>query len=270
MEIRIFGARGSYPSCDPKNLRYGINTACVEIKTAHESIIFDAGTGIMNLPEFRETDIPYPAHIILSHYHSDHISALAFFKPMMSNKYSATIYGPAFKDRKVKDVLNTYIAPPFFPIKLDDFPSTLSFVDLEAGEEYAISAYCKIKTFACTHSDLTLGYRLESDGKSICYITDNELGTRTNDELIKFIDSSDVLIYDAAYTDTEYTNDKTGWGHSTWQQAVNLAERSRINKLVLFHHAPDRTDEELDNIEKKAQEIFQDCIVAQEGMVITL
>lgn len=270
MEIKIFGARGSYPSCRPQNQKYGINTACVEIITENESVIFDAGTGIMKLSESRTKDSNYPKHIILSHYHSDHISGLAYFKPLMSKDYTAKIYGPVFNEKKVKEVLNTFIGPPFFPIHIDDFPSDLTFIDLDAGNEYDISPYCTIKTFACNHSDLTLGYRLQSEEKSICYITDTELGTDTNTELAEFIDSADILILDSAYTDDEYTEAKTGWGHSTWQQAVKLSVAAKIKKLVLFHHSPDRTDLELDIIEKKAQEILPGTIVAQEGMVITL
>lgn len=270
MEIRIFGARGSYPSCSPQNKKYGINTACVEIVTKHESVIFDAGTGIMNLSSNRTSILDYPKHIILSHYHSDHISGLAYFKPFMSKDYKATIYGPVFNDKKVKEVLNTYIGPPFFPINIDDFPSDLTFIEWHVGKEYEISPYCRIKTFACTHSDLTLGYRLQSDDKSICYITDTELGTENNAELIKFIDSSDILILDSAYTDDEYREGKTGWGHSTWQQAVRLSRAAKIKNLVLFHHSPDRTDLELDIIEKKVQNILPDAVVAKEGMVITL
>ncbi len=270
MKIKIHGARGSFPLYKTQNLEYGINTSCIEILTEKEKIILDAGTGIVNA--FKDIKQNECIHIILSHYHMDHLSGLAFFKPLLSEDLTAHIYGPKYKNLSVKDVLNSFIGPPYFPLKLENFSSNILYKDLHADSTYLISSDITVKTIACNHSDLTLGYSLENKRKKISYITDTELGKKTDTKLQKFIDSSDLLIFDSTYTDNEYLgeNGKMGWGHSTWQQAVNIAKASNIKKLLLFHHAPDRSDNELDNIQKEAQKIFPNVFVAKEGTEITL
>ena len=270
MILKIWGARGSIPVCEKTKMKYGGNTSCVEVKVDDNIIIFDAGTGIRKLGDSLSLDENMDFHIFISHYHLDHIMGLPYFKPIHKAGNKINIYGHPDK-LGLKKILTNVISPPYFPINMNNFVSEIEFMDTYGDQKIQISENVEVKTISNIHTDDGLYYKVCSQGKSISYITDVEVKAFEEEQaLIEFIENSDLVIFDAAYTEEEYKNGKEGWGHSTWQMAVEIAKKACVKKLVLFHHSESRTDLEMDDIEKMAKKQFQDLIVAREGQVISV
>ncbi len=270
MILKIWGTRGSIPVSEKTKMKYGGNTCCVEVKVDNKRIIFDAGTGIRKLGDSLSGDENMDFHIFISHYHLDHIMGLPYFKPIHRAGNKINIYGHPDK-LGLENILSNVISPPYFPIHINNFASDIEFMDTYGDQSIQISDRVEVKTISNIHTDDGLYYKVCSDGKSISYITDVEVKACEEEQaLISFIEDADVLIFDASYTEEEYRNGKKGWGHSTWQMAVEIAKRARVKKLILFHHSDSRTDIAIDEIEAMAKGQFPDLIVAREGQVISI
>lgn len=278
--IKFWGVRGSRPVPGPTTLDYGGNTPCVELNLADELIILDAGSGIAALGNKLFNDSKQErvkANIFFSHYHWDHIQGLPFFKPAWQKGNKLNLYG---KDSEcglsLQQVLQKQMSPPFFPVPLSDMEAELNFHQIEAEEVINLGREIKVKTFANNHTNSALAFRIEYQNRSCCYLTDYEHLEQSKARLIDFIKESDILIYDTNFTASEYNggsdrlNNKIGWGHSTWQKAVEYAQAASVKRLVLFHHADFRTDQDLAKIEAKAKDVWPTTIAAKEGMVLKL
>lgn len=253
--IRMWGARGSTPAPGGTTAGFGGNTSCVEIRVGTRSLIFDAGTGIRvlgkNLLE-RGPEDPLDAHIFLTHFHWDHIQGFPFFAPLYQEGTCLTILGPEQQGVDIQSLFAGQMGPIYFPVPFHQVAAQTSFTHLPVGtwEEEDV----KVHSFRMRHPSVTFGYRVEAQGRSICYIPDNELvggdyptSPGWRGELERFVKGADVLFHDAMFTDDEYRN-RVGWGHSTYRQALDLALTAGVKRLAFFHHDPDRTDVELDRI----------------------
>ncbi len=160
------------------------------------------------------------------------------------------------------------MSAPLFPIPIDIFAAKLEFRDFLVGEVLQPHPGITLRTGPLNHPDGATGYRVEYNGKAVAYITDTEHRPGERDtNILRLVERADVMIYDATYTDEEYPA-RHGWGHSTWQEAVRLADAAQVGTLVIFHHDPDHDDAFMDRVAAEAAAARPGTIVAQEGLVL--
>ncbi len=249
--VRFWGTRGSIPSPGPHTVRYGGNTPCVEVRVGDQLFILDAGTGIRALgKELAESGHPVRATVLLTHFHWDHIQGLPFFFPLHQAGTRLDVFGPAEDDLAVRDRLQHQMEPAFFPIPLHDIRADCRFQGWTSGERRF--GDCGVRVFILRHPSTTLGYRIDTPTASVCYLPDSELigGPFPNppewrEGLERFVGGADLLIHDAMVFGAEYEQYE-GWGHSTVEQALDLARDAKVRHLSAFHHSPHRTDDEID------------------------
>jgi len=263
LKLTFRGVRGSCPTPRAASMRYGGNTSCVEVLLpSGDLLIFDAGTGI------RDT-IPTPSnkiHLFFTHFHWDHIQGLPYFTPLYEPDRTLRFYASRYS-ASLRDALAAQMKSPFFPVDFEDVSSRCEFVEL--GPAGFRGANVTVSPFPLSHPQGACGYRIESQGIAIVYATDHEPGNAEIDAgLVHAARAADLLISDAQYTPTEMEYSR-GRGHSSWQDAARFASMAGARKLALFHHDPDRTDEEISRIVGAAREQFPGTEAAREGWTIT-
>ncbi|MGQ9630377.1 MAG: MBL fold metallo-hydrolase [bacterium] len=274
MEVKFWGTRGSIATTGAEIQKYGGNTACVEVTPdSGDKIIIDAGTGIFQLG-LELIKGPFgrgmgKAHILISHTHWDHIVGLPFFEPAYIPGNEITIYGHGPIERVIRNV---------YEEDIKNMRAEISFRELNDAETRIDGITLRIDFLNHIEVRGVLGFRLESGGKVVTYTSDiesfhnlflkrgnlNETGPISSDirELDRLLENiaedmdkrvvelargASLLIHDAQYTPQEYMK-KVGWGHSTPQEALEVAEKAKVERLVLFHHDPLHTDDFLDEI----------------------
>ncbi len=282
--VTFWGTRGTIPSPGPHTVRYGGNTACVEVRDGDgRLVILDAGTGIRGLGK-RLAGQPSAdglrAHIVLSHAHWDHIQGLPYFAPFFKAGNVITVWGPKQGEVGMETILRQLMQPVVFPVPLDALAAQLEVRHVNA--EPIETEGCSITSMRVRHPAVTLGYRLRMPGgPSVVYVTDDELGPggqydvgpKWRERFVRFIGDADLLIHDAMYTPEECAG-HAGWGHSSWSEAVELARESGAKRLVLFHHEPEHADDATDAIAEHARRLAAGAtlkiVAAAEGLQITL
>jgi phosphoribosyl 1,2-cyclic phosphodiesterase len=276
----IWGCRGSLAAPGPGTVRYGGNTSCVEVETPTGGlIVLDAGTGIRSLGVDLAGRAPETIHLLLTHLHLDHVEGLGFFAPLFRQQTTVHVWGPPSSVHSLEERVASYLSPPLFPLHLTDFPAALRFHDVP-DEDWEIEGV-RVAARPVEHPGPTVAYRLESNGRSLAYIPDHEpaLGLdleAVSDDWISGYEvaaGADVLLHDAQYTEEEYPA-KLGWGHSSVADAVALARSADVGRLLLFHHDPHHSDDQLEVLLRRGQELWGQHGVppelAHEGMVIDL
>ena len=275
--LKLWGVRGSIPVPGPGTVRYGGNTACVEVRADGELIVLDAGSGIRELGVALENEFgsrPINLSLLISHPHWDHIQGFPFFVPSYHDKNQIRIFGYDGAHNGLREVLKEQMANPFFPIALYDLPGKIQFENLEAMD-FKIG---KVRVCAklVNHPGVCVGYRIFTSSGSIAYLPDHEsyeafklhsvesrlltpeqTKKRVQEdraELVKFLQGSDILILDTQYTDEEYQA-HVGWGHGSLTSAISLALDADIGKLILFHHDPAHDDQMIDKMVQTARKL---------------
>lgn len=267
--ITCYGVRGSVAATDESRLKYGCNTSCIKVEAGDKVIILDAGTGLVRLGETLSGD---EGHIILllSHYHYDHIEGLTYFDPLYSGKH-VDLYGCRYGGRGIKEQLNEYVRAPFSPRSIQEFSDKVNYMDMSGNDVFQVGEDIRIRTQQLNHPNGSLGYRIEYHGKSVVYMLDNEAGNSIQERRFLFYKDADLVIWDSHFTQEEYDSERyIGWGHSTHEQGVELAKAANVKRILFTHHAPWRTDRELDEIEEKLLAEFEGIIIAKEKTVITI
>src|SRR5215213_1047606 len=284
LSVRFWGTRGSIPSPGSSTVRYGGNTPCLELRTAEGwLIILDAGTGIRELGRSlldTGNGAPIAGDIFLTHAHWDHIQGIPFFAPLFRKGNRFTIWGSRSLQTSIDRVVRDQMSPVVFPVSFEELQARIDFQELteerRAGRGYEVSA------IAVRHPGGALGYRFTSGnggGRALVYVSDNELSpeARYDDapdwrgKLVEFVRGASVLVHDTMYTSSEYRS-FVGWGHSTHDQAVELAIDAEVERLVLFHHRPERTDDEVDRCVERCRALVArrgrhlEVLAAAEGM----
>jgi phosphoribosyl 1,2-cyclic phosphodiesterase len=267
--LRFWGVRGTVPTPVGSNLRFGGNTVCLTADLGQERyLILDCGSGLRifgNEVSAGPHGVERQYHFFLSHYHFDHIQGLPFFTPLYDTHSSLIFHGFTSLGKSVREVLQGFFAPPYFPVKLSGVPSRVEYLDTDGLPLHV--ADVEVSCLPLRHPDGSLSYRLRHAGNTIVFATDHEFGDETTDNaLVRFSEGADHLIYDATYQQSEYESLRRGWGHSTWYAAVKTARLAKVKNLILFHHHPDHADRELDAILRVARKEFPATEVAKEGM----
>lgn len=271
MKVKFWGTRGSIATPEPEYMRYGGNTACVEVRAADgELIILDAGTGIRRLGQalLAEAAGPRQGSLIISHFHWDHIQGFPFFAPLYVPGWSFSIYGQFKVDHRLMTALSGQMGNLYFPVSMEAFNAEVSFEEL-IEQEFKIGA-TRITSRALNHPQGNLGFRL-NDGEGVfAYVTDTEHPEEGLDpKVLELAQGADVLVYDAQFTPALYPERK-GWGHSTWEVGVELARAAGVGKLVLFHHDPAATDEAIDAIVAEASAALPGTIAASRDLELVV
>jgi ribonuclease Z len=270
MRVKFWGVRGSTPTPQPENLRYGGNTPCVEVRVNGSQYIFDCGTGLRQLGKQMLAEAqgkPITSNIFLTHFHWDHIQGLPFFWPLYENKAHRFTLHSSTRTPNFQIALERQMADPYFPVRMDQIKAQMAFFDI--GEDRIAFDDCAITSISLNHPQGCLGFRIETEKRAVVYATDNEPGVAKFDRNVrKLAKNADVLIYDAQFLPEEYENGRRGWGHSTWVEAVSVANDAGVKELILFHHDPDHDDACVDAIVRQAQQNFPQTRAAAEGMEI--
>ncbi|MBK9710402.1 MAG: MBL fold metallo-hydrolase [Kouleothrix sp.] len=301
MIIRFWGVRGSYPVPGPRTVHFGGNTACVEIQAGPHTIILDAGTGIIGLGaelmrRSRDNgDNPVIASILFSHMHHDHTQGFPFFDPAYVGASTLHILGPKVFESDLEETLSHAMLPPSFPVALEDLPSLkilrnvnetdivligpqpadVQVLNIYHNEINASPDLVRVRTYhsyAHPKSGVNI-YSISWRGRTVVYATDTEGYVQNDQRLVKFAKDADLLIHDAQYRIEDYTNPakpKQGWGHSTPDMAIAVAQACNVKQLVLFHHEPLYDDATIAEIENVAQRTFPNTLSAYEGMELRI
>jgi phosphoribosyl 1,2-cyclic phosphodiesterase len=249
LRVTCWGTRGSIPAPGPATVRYGGNTSCVEVRAGGRRIILDAGTGIRALSRSAADDGPLDADLFVSHYHWDHIQGFPFLAQLYEADTRIRVHGPRQGEVPIDRAFAGQMSPLYFPIPMDALSASVEFATAN-GTPWTDGGVA-VEAFRVQHPGVTYGYRVSAGGARLVYIPDDELSDAPDPawyrDLVSFCAGADLLLHDAMYTDAEYQRFR-GWGHSSIPQAVRLAEDAGVRRLHLFHHAPDRTDAELERI----------------------
>jgi phosphoribosyl 1,2-cyclic phosphodiesterase len=268
-QLRFWGVRGTVATPEADKLRYGGNTACAAIRVADDEIlILDCGTGVRRLGAAiakQRVGKPTRYHVFLSHYHFDHVEGLSLFQPLYDPASTITFHGFASDGRTIRQNLETLIAPPYFPVSLAGVPAKVEFKNVD-GSVFSVGDL-RVDSMPLSHPDGSVAYRVSHGHRRLVFATDHEHGVEEVDRaLVAFCREADYLIYDATYMEAEYETLRKGWGHSTWYAAVNVARNAKVKTLILFHHHPEHTDTQLDEMERIARLELPTAVVAREGM----
>lgn len=309
MEVRFWGTRGSIPaSMDADEVRskvrealgkavesnlgpgsdldeflernipfsgratYGTNTSCIEIRDGKSFVLCDAGTGlrsfgnmVMGLPP---AERPGEFHIFLSHLHWDHIQGFPFFVPGLIPGNRVTFYGC---HTDLERAFSVQHSAPFFPLEFSRLGADIRFETLKPGREVEIQGF-KVTPKQQNHPGASFGYRFERGGRTLVYSTDSEHKNETEDDLspfIAFFKDADLLVFDAQYTFADACTSKENWGHSNNLIGVEMAHLAGVRHLVMFHHDPNNTDRQLDQLLEDTRKLA-DLLADREAIEVTV
>ena len=264
MRMTVLGARGSVPVEGNSFSVYGGATSCFKVEAGDEEIYLDAGSGIVSAkpsPHSRLT-------ILLTHMHLDHVVGLPFFLALGQPRRPIDIYARSCSGLTPKEALDRLIAPPFWPVTLEQYPSNVK-IHVMPDEKISIGDI-DVEAIESSHPNNSVVYRLTQCGRALVYATDFEHNNPERVEaLIKFADGCDLLLYDAQYTIEEYDRYR-GFGHSTAEVGLEIAARAGAKRLMLVHHAPWRTDDRIAEFERRLSERHENISFARIGDVIEL
>jgi len=295
---KLYGVRGSYPISPLQGTKYGGNTTCMLVRTKEHIVIFDAGSGIIQLgnelvPEIlahkKKSNKPFHITMLFTHTHIDHLIGFPYFAPLFFANVELQLIGPATLGVDFEDILRTLVEPQYFPVSMDEFRAQKTFDNIdenmilyfnEGQAEAQIGdtertvtkqAEMVIKTMRYYNhpKDGSFNYRIEFDGHALVFATDVEQFVGSDQRLMQFAQGCDILIHDSQYSLEQYLQCQ-GYGHSNFEMACEAALKAKAKKLLLFHHDPNNTDQALEEIEKNAKAIFNASELAHEGWQWTI
>lgn len=252
MKISIRGVRGSIPTTGTDTSYYGGNTSCVVVSEDDCILVLDGGSGLQKFNLRDKSDVKR-VDILLTHLHLDHIQGLGFFVPFFDPSLEIHIWGPVSHSQSLHSRLSRYLSPPLFPVLLRDLPCKLILHEIE-NSSIEIGPFA-IESRYIVHPGPTVGYRIRGKHSVFAYLPDHEpalgsISLKWERNWVSGIDlalNSDLLLHDAQYTAEEY-KEKLGWGHSSMEDAIRFAALSGTKHLLLSHHDPYRSDEQLTKI----------------------
>lgn len=275
MKVTFYGTRGSTPVPEQDFVRVGGNTPCILFTSDNGRIaIFDAGTGIRRLGNdllARSHEQYDNIYIALSHTHWDHIQGFPFFLPAYDpdRHFTVAIGGRDRQARNLEDIFSTQMQREYFPVSLEKMGAMMNFFAPDTPHYKTPITGNKVVTLRHNHPGGAYSYRIEGEEKTFVYCTDVEHVDGIDPNIVALARDADLLVHDAQYTPEEL-KEKKGWGHSSWEQAVEVAEQAGAKRLALFHHDPGHTDSFLFRMEEECQRRFPDAFLSREGMEIEI
>lgn len=281
MKITMGGVRGSCPVAQPDFMKYGGETSSYLIEgRGGEVILVDAGTGIRKLGQLlaKNPDVS-SGWLFMTHYHLDHVVGLSTFPMFYQSDWKMIVAAPGEGSIRVRDAVERILDRPFWPVQVEHLRSGNTFLDLEGAEslrplpcEGIEVRWCKVH-----HDGGCTAYRFDepATGASVVIATDMEWGASSPAEraalekLIRHPRPAGLLVMDGQFTEENIERFR-GWGHSTWQEAADLASRAGVGRLLITHHDPSSKDDDLDRIQKQVQERLSSASFAREGMTVVL
>ncbi|MCA9525085.1 MAG: MBL fold metallo-hydrolase [Myxococcales bacterium] len=272
MQVKFWGVRGSIAVSGARFARTGGNTTCVEVQAAGHRLILDGGTGLRALGEELGFQ-PIQATLLFTHLHWDHIQGVPFFTPAFHPGSDLTFVGAERTTGGIRDALALQMRPPQFPVGLGALVGARRFTDVQAQKPFEIGPF-RITGLEQDHPDGVVAWRIEAEGRTLVFATDIEHGGRIDPGLRRLATGADLLVHDAQYTSAEYAGQggppRRGWGHSTWEEAVQVCQEAGAARLGLFHHDPTRDDDALAILEHAARSRFSGAFAAREGQQVAL
>lgn len=303
MTVKLWGVRGSIPCPGPDTVQYGGNTACLELRFGDRLIIIDAGSGVRSLGEHLvRTELkkgPINTEIFITHTHWDHIMGFPFFVPIYIPGTKLKIYGPVtYEDEGLDRIIGDQLTYRYFPVKQSELSAEITYFPLKENT-MDLGDGITLTTKYLNHPILCLGYKFQHRGRVFCTLYDTEpfrnvfptdpkdpsydeiaaaegerAAREENEKILDFIRGADLVIYDAQYTHQEYLTSKLGWGHSSFEFAINSCFKAEVKQVLLFHHDPLRTDAQLLELEKGYQKMVPKSRLAlemaREGRLFTI
>ena len=272
MKVKFYGTRGSIPVCDRDYLEFGGNTTSIKVTRDNGRIaIIDAGSGIRNLGKDLMKDGFHQDELFIgfTHFHWDHIQGLPFFSPAYNPNTVINILalGKGREIENLEGIFKEQMKSEYFPIPLEGMGATFNFLQIEQNELKINDT--SVRVIKQNHPGGSFGYRLEEKGKIVVVCTDIEHGDSVRPDIVEFCKGADLLVHEAQYTSEELQNHR-GWGHSSYDQAIEVAERAGVKQLAITHHDPEHNDAFLRKMERECQKRYPNCVLAREGMEITL
>jgi len=301
LSVRFWGVRGSIPCPGQNTVEFGGNTSCLEIRAGKRLMIVDLGTGVKPLGDWimgnEIKNGPIDLNVFISHTHWDHIMGFPMFTPIFIPGLKLTIRGPvSYNDETLASIIGDQLSYRYWPVRQSELAAKIEYLELKETT-LDMGGDLKVSTKYLNHPILCLGYRFEYQGKIIATAYDHEpfrnlfpvdpadpsydeeaalegeaAAKEENEKVLRFLKGADILIHDAQYTKEEFEK-HLGWGHTSYECAIETACQAKVKKLVFFHHDPNRTDEQLQALEDKYQREIKgkdgpEIIMAREGLSI--
>ncbi len=270
-QIKLWGVRGSLPVSGPAFRKFGGNTMCIEMRCGDHVLLFDAGSGLLPAGAALKDEGQKDLTLFFTHCHYDHIAGLPFFPPLYCDKSRLKVWsGHLDGTMTTMQMIESYMRRPFFPIGPDLCHACIETDEFQPGTVLTPHPGITIRTAMLNHPGNAVGYRVEWGGRVVALITDTEHEPGTLDPaVLGLIAGADLFLYDATFTDEDFAAFK-GFGHSTWQQGVRLAQASGAKSVGFIHHAKRRTDGQLTAIERRAKRLFPGAFCGREMQVIDI
>jgi ribonuclease Z len=270
-EVIFWGVRGSIPVSGAEFDRYGGDTVCIELRCGGNRMFFDAGSGLREAGLALVADGIADADLFFSHCHYDHIIGLPFFEVMYGPSFNLNIWsGHTGGKMSTKEMVERFVSPPWSPLTANALPATIGFRDFDGGETLTPQRGVTIRTAMLHHPGGAVGYRIEWEGRSTTLLYDVEHVPGSVDPVVlDLMQDADLVVYDCTYAEEEMQRFR-GYGHSSWQHGTKLARMAGAKRFALFHHAPSRTDQELDEMERNAQLAFPGAFAARQKQILQI
>lgn len=281
MQVYIGGVRGTRNTDRTACLAFGGETTAVLVAgAAGECVMLDAGSGagaVARRIEARPT-LP-PVLVLLTHFHLDHVSGLPSLPLLYRRDARVTIGSTAHSGQTARQMLARLMVPPFWPVPVGDLAATVAFVDWNDAEPETPYRFGGIEVRRCAvhHPGGCTAYRLDevATGHAVVFATDVEWGLSTPAEQTAFMRlcttpaPTGLLLFDGQFARAGLPG-FTGWGHSTWEDAVDVARAARVGRLLVIHHAPQNDDRALAQIEAAVNAALPGAGLARAGMEVNL
>ena len=241
----------------------------------HDPILLDMGTGLRRFGLTLPRDGSFRGSALVTHLHWDHVQGLPFFAPILAPGAQLDVYGPGQDLCSLDEAFHHFVCPPYFPVTIEELYGRIRFHDVTDSDIEINGA--KVRIRPVPHVGATNGYRVETGGKTIAYLSDHQMpldgSHAVTDEVLELCDGADLVIHDAQYTRAEFA-EKSYWGHCTVEYAVFVAEQAGAKRLALFHHDPAHDDDEVDTLLQQARDAassgpLDEVYAAYEGLTLT-
>ena len=266
-EVAFLGTNGSCAYNNGHRKKYGSNTFCIALMVGQEVLIFDSGSGICGLSSLQGYQGAH-RHLFYTHYHIDHLDGLPFCTDLFDQQKRFNLYGVDSEGDGLRAILERILTRPISPISFDYFQADVRCFSFTPGETVKLPGDVHVRTHLLEHPGGSIGYRVEYDGKAFCCCADVELSLHKDSEsLVEFMRGADLLALDSFFDDGKIL---PGWGHSSWRECAEWAAKAEVKRLALLHYSPSITDDDIDEMQAKAQAVFPATFTAADHMRMEL